>query len=179
MPLLVQNEVSNRTVFSKSIAGSVQTFIWGPKDSPLGDDIQRVPDAIADDVDFLNSLDRGTLSIVSSDSAEIAERIQQSASVISQRRAAAEARVAEAVDARSGRDMLGVQCLGPSLNGLGQCDQQVIVPAKQRDEEPPLCGRHKSLLNQFALHEVGSRGDESNLLRKEWVRAEMTPRARG
>jgi len=178
MPLLVQNEITNRTVFSKSIQGSMQTFVWEAKDDPRGGDLIRVPDFFKDDVDFLNALDQGTLTLVESDDPDIKARIEAQANVIAQRRAAAEQRLAATIESRQGRDILGAQCLGPAISGRGQCEQIVLQPASAKEDEPPLCERHKVLHNEFALMETGSKGDPSNPLRKQWVRAEMTPRVR-
>lgn len=171
MPLMVENHESNRTVFSKSISGSVQTFVWEAQGTP--GDLQRVPDALADDVDFLNALDQGCLSLVDGTNPEVVDRIRADAQVVKDRRVQSEERLASKVDRQSSRDILGTQCLGPDLRGTGQCDQTVLISAKSKDEEPPLCQRHKALTNQFALTEQGSRGDQSNPLRKVWVRAEF------
>lgn len=178
MPLLVQNELTNRTVFSKSINGSMQTFIWEAKDDPRGGDLIRLPDFLKDDVDFLNALDQGTLTLTESDDPAVKERIESQASIVRQRRVQASERLAATIEQRGGRDILGTPCLGPALNGRGNCETVVLQPAAIRDDEPPLCDRHSALANEFALIETGSKGDQSNPLRKQWVRAEMTPRFR-
>lgn len=169
MPLLVRNTEPNATVFSK---GSIFAK-WGPAGDPMGEDIQRVPDEIAEDVDFLRSVDRGILVIEDGTNKEVLETIQRQAAVFQTRRANAEAAETQALDRRQDRDIVQVPCIGPGKTG-GQCDTPVLIRAAQRGEVPPLCKGHESLSSQYYLAESGSAGDTQGGVRREWKQIQMT-----
>lgn len=182
MPLLVQNNEPNTTVFSKV---GMQPIVWAMAGDPNGGDVQRVPDNWADDIDFLNALDRGTLTLLDSSNPEISERLAKQSAVFRERREAAASQQTAVLDRRQDRDLTSVGCIGPHSNGRGveDCGELVLLRAANLGEVPPLCGRHKHLINEFYLVESGSAG-ESHTDRpaeksRTWKRVTMTAPVRG
>ena len=149
MPLLVRNTSNSPAVFSKKDV----TVTWAISGDPMGLDLQRVPDILADDVDFLNSIDRGLLTIESGSDQAIVDKIAAQARVVVRSDNAAAAAAHEAImDRRQDRDLISIPCVGPALNGRGgDCDQSVLVRSANRGDVPPLCSHHVSLAPQFYL----------------------------
>ena len=158
MPLLVRNTEANATVFSKR--GT--SIVWAPSGDPMGGDLQRVPDDLQDDVDFLNSVERGLLVIESASNPEVLDKIAAQSQVFQARRAQATSSVEASLDRRQDRDITQVSCIGPALNGRGgECGAPVLQRAAAVGEIPPLCSRHESLASQFYLAESGSPGENA------------------
>lgn len=149
MPLLVQNEMAGATVINLR---DMDPLILGPKDSPLGDDVQRTPDAAAEDINFMKALDGGVISIVSAP-AEVTAKLDKQQVSFRQQKEEREARVAQSIDRQQDNDMVMVECIGPNPSGRGQCGQGVPIRSRQRDKKPPLCSTHDGLRNQFVLTE--------------------------
>lgn len=164
MPLLVRNNEPNSTVFDM---GS-RLLRWAPAGDVMGDDVQRVPDSLAEDVDFIRSVERGVLA-VEEGSPELLEKLAASSRSYGDRARRAEAAQQESVlDRRQDRDLV--------QSGCAECGAQVIQRAAERDQVAPLCNRHKDLRNQFSLEESGSVGDGG--VRREWRRARVEHRVR-
>lgn len=186
MPLTVQNNATNTTLFA--LPGGKQPIIWAGTGDPMGDDVQRVPDDLAKDIDFLRSLDQGLLTVVDADDPEILDGLQRSATNFAERQAASTARAEAMMDRRQDRDLVAVPCLGPDQRGNeGGCGAQVLQRAseiKGSDPKPPLCDRHKPLAPQFYLTQDGSRGEGATEARageitRTWKRPTMTAPSRG
>lgn len=182
MPLLVRNTSNSPCVFSKKDV----TITWAISGDPMGNDLQRVPDILADDVDFLNSIDRGLLTVESGSDQEVVDKIAAQARVVVRSDDVAAAAAHEAVmDRRQDRDLISVPCIGPALNGRGgECDQSVLVRSANRGDVPSLCPKHESLAPQFYLIDSGSKGEGATENRpgqvtKVWKRPEMTAPQRG
>lgn len=178
MPVLVQNEESNATVFDASSAGGRQVITWQAKGDSLGEDVQRVPDALLDDVDFLRSLDQGILTLVNP-TEEQAAKVNTSNGDLRARRMLAEQRSTEALDRRQDRDITSQPCIGPGPEGRDmKCGASVLMRAAQRNEVPPLCKRHEHLVNEFSRVDSGSRGegatpDRDGAVTQEWKRVQI------
>lgn len=158
MPLLVRNTERNATVFSKQ----GNSIVWAAAGDPMGNDLQRVPDALKDDVDFLNSLERGILVIEDATDTAVMEQIQRQSTVFQARREQAASHVEETIDRRQDRDITQVACIGPHPNGRGgECGAPVLQRAAMAGEVPPLCSRHESLAPQYYLAESGSPGENA------------------
>lgn len=182
MPLLVQNNASNVTIFSKGDT----TIIWSPEGDPMGGDLQRCPDSYADDIDFLKSLDVGLLKVISADKPEMMERLERQSQQYQERTQAAEARQEAVMDRKADRDIIAVTCIGPNTNGRGLelCGAAVLVKAAAKGEVPPLCPRHQSLAPRFYSVPTGSKGEGATenspgKVSTTWKQAEMTAPTRG
>lgn len=187
MPMIVQNNEQNATAFTKTIGGDPVRIIWGTKGQP--NDTQRVPDSFADDIDFLNALDQGILTVISGPP-ELLEKIgtqqEQTANFreeqLSRQRASAE----EVMNRVQDKSMVGLTCIGPGFRPGQICARPVLVAHTQVDEVPPLCEEHESLAPTFSLMETGSRGraedgasqSREGIVRREWKQAVITPRQR-
>lgn len=186
MPLIVQNTEPNVTVFAK---GGI-SLIWKPAGDPMGDDTLRVPDSLADDVDFLATLDKGILVVTGGTDPEVMKKIEASSEFgrrtadYQARQQAAAAGVESTIDRRQDRDIMQMTCIAPANRGQGECGNPVLVAAAKRGDEPPLCGQHKSLASQFYLVQGGSAGEgatenKPGAVSRVWKRVEMTAPVRG
>lgn len=157
MPLRVRNCEPNMTVFAKSVDGNIVNVRWGPKGT--GDDTMRVPDSLVEDIDFLASLESGTLEVVDAPES-IREKVTFETNQFRADRIASELRQAEVLDRRQERDILGNTCVGPAPAGrTGACNRQVLQSAKAAKEQPPLCRDHAHLAERYFLVENGGKGE--------------------
>ena len=185
MPLTVRNSEKNTTVFTKTVGGDMVRITWGAAGS--FNDTQRVPDSLADDVDFLNALDQGVLTVEDGPS-EIVERLHRETRASAERREqqlAAQAAQTEAVMNRSqDRDLMGASCIGPAPAGRqGLCGRSLVISRKNVEDVPPLCAEHAHLAPTFILTEDGSKGEgatqsREGVVRREWKQATLMPAAK-
>lgn len=184
MPLTVRNTAGNVAVFASAETG--RTIIFKQAGDPMGGDIQRCPNAFAEDIDFLNALDQGILVVDQADDPEIFERLQRSSTQYQDRQQQAALRQAEVLDRRQDRDLVTTPCIGPHPNGRGveECGAPVLQRNANKNDEPPLCPKHVSLAPQFYLVEQGSKGEgatesREGQVRKTWKRVQVTAPVRG
>lgn len=183
MPLMVQNNGASTTLFA--LPGGRQPIIWAPSGSPNGEDVQRVPDDLAKDIEFLRALDHGVLTVVDGDDPDVLVSLQRSSSQYAERQARAREASEALLDRRQDRDIVGEACIGPDSRGNdGKCGNQVLMRASERNETPPLCNIHKGLAPQFYLTQEGSKGEGASETRageitRTWKRVTMTAPARG
>lgn len=180
-PLRVRNKEANTTVFTKTVNGDSLRLIFGP--AGTHNDTQRVPLALAEDIDFLNSLEQGVLEIVSGPE-DVMESLKFETEQVRAERAEAQERTVGTLDRRQDRDIVGVTCIGPAPKGRdGLCKTPLIQQASQRNEQPPLCPVHLHLAPTFYLAEAGSKGGEQDgatqnsagIVRREWKQATTGP----
>ncbi len=181
MPLLVRNAGSSQTIFAKK---NQPTVIWQPYGDPSGQDVQRVPNDWAEDIDFLNSLDAGLLEIVEDESdPEVAAKIAKQRESFRARQQALAAQVESSIDRKQDRDIIQVVCIGPHPNGRGneECGAPVLVRRAQQGDVPPLCPRHQRLAPEFYLVQSGSKGEgeaaaegRASEIKRVWKRTETT-----
>lgn len=186
MPLMVQNNARNTTLFA--LPGGKQPIIWAGTGDPMGDDVQRVPDDLANDIDFLRSLDQGLLTVIDGDDPDVLSKLQRSSTAFASRQEANAAKAEAMMDRKQDRDLIAVACLGPDGRGNdGGCGQQVLQRSseiKGSDPKPPLCDRHKALAPQFYITQDGSKGEgategRAGVITRTWKRVQMTAPARG
>lgn len=181
MTLRVQNHEPNTTVFAKPVKGDPVRITWGAKGSP--DDTQRVPDSLADDVDFLNTLERGALKVIDGPE-ELVKRLQYETARFAEDRKAQQERATASIERTQDKDMVGEKCIGPGPEGRdAKCGRAVLIKHSQLSEVPPLCEQHEHLAPRFLLHEEGSRGEgatetRAGVVRREWREATLTSPAR-
>lgn len=167
MPLMVQNEMAGPTVINMR---DMDPLILGPKDSPLGDDVQRTPDAAAEDINFMKALDGGIISIVSAPT-EVTSKLEKQQVAYRQQRDERQAKVSASLDRQQDNDMVMESCIGPNPSGRGQCGQGVPVRSRQRGKKPPLCPTHDGLRNQYVLSEdVNAPLDSDGKTPQSWKR---------
>lgn len=180
-PLVVRNNEKNTTVFTKQVNGDPLRVVFTAAGTPGAE--QRVPLALAEDIDFLNSLEQGVLTVIGGDP-QIVAALQNSADEArAQRQRQQEAAVMSTVDRSQDKDMLGLTCIGPAPAGRqGNCGRALIQSAKQSGSTPPLCPEHEHLAPTYHLVETGSKGEEESgasessagVVRREWKQAVLT-----
>lgn len=182
MPLIVRNNEKNPVVFAKG--GVVIT--WNTAGDRQDLDVQMCPDALAEDMDFLTSIRRGQLTVEHVSDPILKEKMEALMVFTGRMATPSDHSNVEAIlDRRQDRDIVGRPCIGPDERGNdGKCGAQVLNRAANIGDEPPLCTRHQSLINQFYLAEKGSKGeggDESRdgIVTREWKRVQMTAPMRG
>ncbi len=185
MPLTVQNNAANTTLFA--LPGK-QPIVWAGYGDPMSEDVQRVPDDLAKDIDFLRSLDNGLLTVVDGDDPEVLASLQRSSTAFAERQAANAAKAEAMMDRKQDRDLIGTGCIGPDQRGNPEsCGSQVLQRASEingTDPKPPLCDRHKGLAPQFYLTQDGSKGEgatesRAGQIKRTWRQAQMAPATRG
>jgi hypothetical protein len=188
MPLIVRSTLRNPVVFAKRDIA----ITWAVAGDPVGADTQMVPDSLAEDIDFLETVRRGTLVIEHFTNDEVRAKFEgiaafagRRASQVQAANEQANAAIEATIDRRQQRDIVGRPCLGPDGRGNpGQCGTQVLTQAAQTGAEPPLCSQHQHLVNQFYLAEDGSPGEGATESRagqvsRVWKPITMTAPTRG
>lgn len=178
-PLRVKNREPNATVFSKQINGDPFRVQFAAAGYP--GDTQRVPTSLAEDIDFLNSLEAGVLEVVDGPP-DVIDTLRFETEQVRAEREAASKQAVEALDRRQERDIVGATCIGPAPTGRsGTCDRSILQSAKQQGEQPPLCQQHQHLAPNYYLAEAGSKGEDATetrdgVVRREWRAVKMTER---
>lgn len=178
-PLRVQNQEGNRTVFAKVIDGNSIRIVFEPRGHQ--GDTQRVPVSVAEDIDFINSLEVGVLKVVGGPP-EVVEALQFETEQVRQEREQQATQSMDVIDRRQDKDIVGVQCIGPAPEGRsGECGRSLIQSAKQSAETPPLCNAHAHLAPKFYLVQAGSKGEgatetRDGVVRREWRQVSLTER---
>lgn len=170
MPLLVRNMAEGPTVFSdlsKNIA-----IEWQGAGNPDGEDLQQVPDSLAEDVNFLKTIQRGVLVIEEAPDA-LMEAIAKQTAAYERRSSVATANAKDAIDQQAHNDIITVPCIGPNNRGTGECGEPVPVREKTKNDHPPLCERHKPLASSFVMEETDKFVDGKAQVR--WLRAGQSP----
>lgn len=169
MPLLlVRNAERGPTIWAKP---GKDTVVWGPAGTP--EEIRRVSDAMLEDPDFLESVDNGTL-VLEEAGEDVDARMREFSDWRRQQREQRERDSEAVMDRRHRRDIVGEACVGPGPNGRAYaCGAVVNRVAGEKDQTPPLCGRHRGLVNEYALDRSGSAGDDRDPLRSQWVRVDL------
>lgn len=178
-PLRVQNLEPNMSVFAKQVNGDPLRITFAANGH--AGDTQRVPIAVAQDIDFLNSLESGVLKVVDGPEELVASLQFETERLLAEKKQAA-AKATESLDRRQDRDIVGSTCIGPAPAGrTGECGRALIQSAKQQAEQPPLCSEHASLAPTFYLAEAGSKGENATetrdgVVRREWRQVTVTER---
>lgn len=141
MPVMVRNQMPGPTVLTLSEHPAVILETAG---DPMGGDLQRVPDAAAEDVNFLRAIDAGMITIESAPEA-IREALASQLAASEARRDATKNSARRSLETMSNRDLVQVQCIGPNATGRGQCTNNVAVSERTLDSKPPLCTQHGAL----------------------------------
>jgi len=162
-PIFLQNEQAGPLVF-RDDASNVE-IVWQGKGNPSGEDMQAVPVAFLNNVNFLRILNRGAVTLIDADEDVRAAVEAQLSSPILQRQAQANAeartRAVEAaltpLDRPERNDYITIGCIGPSTRGQGTCGAEVPVRELNKGESAPLCATHAHLAPmaiQFETEEI-------------------------
>lgn len=165
MPLLVRNLSDGPTVFSVLKDGVA--IEWQGKDNPDGEDLQQVPDALVENVDFLKAVQRGVLVVEDAPDA-LKEMLAKQTDAFERRTSKAAQASRDAIDPAAHNDIVSTECIGPNNRGSGLCGAPVPVREKTKNERPPLCERHRQLEGQYVPEETDQMVDGKAVMR--WVR---------
>lgn len=148
-PTMVRNTAAGPTVF----ADNTQHVEWQGAGDPMGGDLQPVPPAFLDNVQFHRMTARGILVVEEAEEAVAAaltaHRQEWEARLAAQRNASK-----QAIDQAPMNDSLVKSCIGPSGKGPDQlCGVDVPIKAAKVAEQPPLCSMHTGLAPQFIATE--------------------------
>lgn len=174
MPVLVRNLMAGPTTLSDLDKIMLK---WEGRGDPAGNDVQPVPDAVLETVEFANAVRNQYLEVVDPSEDTKAILARQVQALTAARQASAQA-VEATIDRVANRDYITVPCIGPSPRGTGDCGLPVAVPEKKQDEFPPLCAQHAPLASQCVQIETEQMVEKNDALIpvKKWVRVSMTAR---
>lgn len=184
MPLTVRNNERNTTVFTKTINGDPVKIVWEALGQPK--DSQRVPDAFAEDIDFLNALEQGVLTVTNGP-AEVLARIDVETASAQAMRAEQQSRAAAAsenfMERSQDKDLISASCIGPGPRPGQKCQRPLLIPSKDIKDVPPLCEEHGTLAPTFYLNESGSRGEgatetREGVVTRDWQQVVINPAVR-
>lgn len=169
--VVARNTGARHVVLSSDAKGS--DFVeWAGKDDPNGNDVQMVPESIANSVPFIKACQRGLLVVDNLDENEaLQQAIQRQNQAFTERTQKNAEAALNHIDEQANNDLISLPCVGPGERS-GQCGQDVPVRDRQKDEKPPLCSRHEGLKDQFVPSEDFV--DQKRVVK--WVRTSMGPR---
>jgi len=150
MPFLVRNLAPGPAVFT-DLANNI-ALEWQGAGDPNGDDIQQVPDGLADNVNFLRSVTRG-IFVVEEATEEMQAKLTASGEAWRRRNEAQAKAAIDTLEKGKDADFVTAPCVAPGPRG-GDCGVDVIVRHKHKGEKPPLCDRHAHLGSQLVLIEL-------------------------
>lgn len=173
MPVLVRNTEAGPTVFTDAHTNT--QVEWQGANDPSGEDVQQVPDALIDNVNFLRAVNRGIL-VVEEASPAVMEALQRQTTSWQARRREAKEASAATIDEQANNDLVTMPCIGPSTRGTGECGESVPVRESKKFDKPALCSRHAALAPQYVFSESEALVDGQTT--KQWTRTLMTARER-
>jgi hypothetical protein len=169
----VRNTQPGPTVFTDNMT-KVQ-IEWAGAGDPSGNDLQQVPGTVVNHVQFMRHLQKGIFAVEGA-TPEVEAIIARQTGAYRQRRADADAAIRATIVEETHNDIIVVSCVGPSTRGKGQCNEEVTVREKQRNEAPPLCSKHADLKAQFVPESTEELIDGEPVMK--WVRTTLAPRER-
>jgi hypothetical protein len=169
MPLvLVRNNQKGPTVFQDH--ATKESVEWGGKGDPMHNDVQQVPEAFLENVNFRRAVNRGILEIVEAEP-EILAKFESQSEMWRKRIEQEEEQAKLSLNEVANRDIVQVSCIGPDSRGTGQCANPVPVAELQKGDAPPLCGSHRHLIDQFVLTESATEVEADGFTpKKVWTR---------
>lgn len=171
MPVLVRNNEPGPTVLT---VDKDNAFEWKGKGDPNGEDLQHLPDSVAENVNFMKAVNRGIFTIEEA-SEDTKALLEKQGSSFRERMEAQRQASAASLDQEANNDLVQVDCIGPSARGIGQCGAPAMVKDKKRDEKPPLCSAHEGLAHEFVVTDTDTLDDDGKT-KKTWQRMTVGPR---
>lgn len=170
-PIMVRNELGGPTVFTSG----TQQVEWKGKGDPDGGDVQPCPPGFIQDVYFRRAMTRNIFTILEdAEDALDRHRDEWDARQVRQREASQ-----DSLEFVADNDLLMLKCIGPADrtgNSDVICGTEVPVKSSQAREKPPLCNKHKALVNQFLAEETDViKGGKPEI---RWVRPSVGARTR-
>jgi hypothetical protein len=171
MPFAVRNLEAGPAVFSDPTRNIA--LEWAGADDEDGNDIQQVPDELAQNVNFLRALQKGIFVVEEADEA-LREALDKQTASWKRRTDEAKAATAATIDPEARNDLISMECIGPSQRAGVNCGTAVLVREKMIGEKPPLCERHKKLAGEYVMTQTDKIVDGK--AETKWSRAGMGAR---
>ena len=125
------------------------SVIFAGSGDPNGEDVQPIPEELLRTPQFVRELRQGVLSVVQGEDNPIVQAaLQKQSDSFRARMKADELKAREVLDAPAQDDMIAVQCIGPGTRPDTTCEDQIPVRARDKDSQPPLCSRHRDLVDR-------------------------------
>ena len=146
LAVMCQNQMAGPTVIAGDAKRNYEVVFAG-KGDPDGNDVQPIPEALLNTIQFRRALSRGILvAIEGDDHPVVRQALTRASDAFARRMKAAETANREVLDSPAQDDIVVVNCIGPGSRKGAVCGDQVPLPGKDA-AKPPLCDRHKGLAN--------------------------------
>lgn len=174
--VVARNLMDGVTVLSADVKGSVSVE-FGAMNDPEGNDVQYIPAEVLGAPAFQRALARGVLALIEDESdTDVVDALSKQVAAFQKRQRGAQEQAEATIDRPTSRDAISVFCVGPDARGTGTCDEPVAVPEAKKDQEPPLCSRHKGLAAQYVPEHLIEKGSLDK--RVVWNRVTLGVRER-
>ena len=173
--IMVRNNQAGPTVLSSDPKGT-HYVEWQGVGDPAGGDIQPVPEEIQNIVAFQRCVRRGIFTLLSDeDQGTVDEAMVKQQSAWDKRQSHSQETATEVIDQQANNDIVILPCVGPSTRATGgRCAADVTVKDVHKNEKPPLCSQHESLVAEYMPSEEAVNGKSVTV----WTRLTMGARER-
>lgn len=171
--ILVRNTMGGPTVFTQ--ASTNQQVEWQGAGDTNGADVQPIPAALFNDVQFQRAVQRGIFERVDGDYDAVIEAHRKEWEEAEDRRKNASM---DSLEALSQNDIHTYTCVSPKgrANSGVACGVPVPMTPKEHSEKPPLCIEHKSDAAKFVSEETDE--IEAGKPKVKWSRVHLGARER-
>jgi len=144
LAVMCQNQMSGPTVIAADAKRNYEVVFQG-KGHPDGEDVQPIPEALLNTIQFRRALSRGVIvAIEGADHPIVQQALARQSDAFAKRMATQQMSDREVLDSPAAADIIVVNCIGPGSRPGAVCGEQ--VPVKSGDTgKPPLCDRHQGL----------------------------------
>jgi hypothetical protein len=171
--VMARNLMDGPTVMASDPKGTHEVR-WEGKGDPSGGDIQYIPEEMLRIPAFAKALHQGIIAIANpEDNPEIVEALDKQARRFHDHHARIKEETMATIEPEKSRDLVSMECIGPSTKRKGICGEAVPVTETKKYDAAPLCHRHEHLRSEFVPVHTGQ--DERENKKVEWVRGTMSP----
>lgn len=167
--VVARNTEPRVVVLSSDPKGS-EYVEWAGANDPTGNDIQIVPESVAQSVAFIKLINRGVIIIENpDDNPDLNAAIERQNAAFRARVNNESQAIAATIETPQNNDMVVLPCIGPDSRGQGQCGADVMTREKTKNDKPPLCPVHAPLAPQY----IPSEEQQGTVNVKKWTRVTM------
>lgn len=144
LAVMCANQMPGPTVIAADAKRNYEVTFAG-KDSPDGEDVQPIPEALLNTIQFRRAISRGVLKVIEGEDHPVVQAaLARQTDAFTRRMAAQNVADREVMNAPGRADIVVVTCIGPGTREGAVCGEQ--VPQRQEAAgNPPLCDRHQML----------------------------------
>lgn len=171
--VMVRNTMAGPTVYFQPTTN--QQVEWQGAGDPHGGDVQPIPIAMFNEVQFQRSVQRGIYERVADDYDAVIKAHREEWQQAEDRRKNASL---DNLEALSQNDIHTYTCVAPKgrANSGITCDVSVPMTPKEHSEKPPLCVEHKADAVKFVSEETDE--FEAGKPKVKWKRVQLGARER-